>query len=219
MRAVIFANGELTDGPAARAALKPDDLIIAADGGAHHCQALSLTPGVVIGDFDSLSPADLAGLESAGAELIRYPVRKDQTDLELAVRYALEQRVDQILVFGGLGGRWDQTLANLLLPAHPDFWGIPIVYLDGDQRIYPIHGSGVIEGHPGDTVSLIPVGGPARGVTTRGLEYPLNGGVLPFGSTLGVSNALTTARASVTVEEGLIVCVVLRTDSNQRRKY
>ena len=208
---MIVANGELGPGArqAARALVRPGDRVIAADGGALHCRALGLTPETVIGDFDSLTPPDLAALEAAGARLVRHPVRKDQTDLELAVRWAVETGADDIVVLAALGGRWDQTLANLLLPALPGLGQARLRLVDGDQQIYLIRGKGRIEGRPGDTVSLIPIGGEARGVTTDGLDYPLQRGTLPFGSTLGVSNALSAEAATVTVEVGTVLCVVI----------
>jgi thiamine pyrophosphokinase len=212
VRAIVVANGLLgPDAPeAVRAlALGPADRIIAADGGAAHCRALGLRPDVAIGDFDSLSDAELAALEAAGAQVVRHPAHKDQTDLELALRWAVQNGADDIVVLAALGGRWDQTLANLLLPALPGLEGVRLRLVDGPQQIYLIQRETRIEGRPGDIVSLIPIGGPARGVTTEGLEYPLNGGTLPFGSTLGISNVLVGASARVTVAEGIVLCVVI----------
>lgn len=208
-RTVIFANGELTNPTAARRALRPDDYLIAADGGAHHCRALGLTPQVVIGDFDSITPEELNALRDGGSRIIQHPARKDQTDLELALAYAIEHQADDILILGALGGRWDQTLANLLLLAHPAWRGARIHVLDGTQHIYLIQGETTIEGQPGDTVSLIPVQSNARGITTEGLEYPLMNGTLPFGSTLGISNVLVGNQAKVEVREGMVICVVI----------
>ena len=84
MRAVIFANGDLNDPQSVLHHLRPEDLLIAADGGLHHCHTLGLTPQVLIGDFDSLTEGDLASLEAKGTRLLRYPPAKDYTDLELA---------------------------------------------------------------------------------------------------------------------------------------
>jgi thiamine pyrophosphokinase len=208
-RTVIFANGELTNLAAARQALRPDDYLIASDGGAHHCRTLGLYPQVVIGDFDSLTPEELKALQDAGSQIIKYPVRKDQTDLELALAYAIKQKADDIFILGALGGRWDQTLANLLLLAHPALNSACIHVLDGTQHIYLIQKETTIEGQPGDTVSLIPVQGDAWGITTQGLEYPLTNGTLPFGSTLGISNVLVGNQATVEVREGMVICVVI----------
>jgi thiamine pyrophosphokinase len=208
-RAVIFANGLVSDLDAARAALRPADRLIAADGGQRYFRRLGLTPHVVIGDLDSLEPAEVERLHRAGVRLERFPARKSETDLELALRLAVTEGAQDVVVFGALGGRWDQTLANLLLLAHPDFRAARLRLLDGPQQIYLVQGRTAIEGRPGDTVSLIPLYGDAAGVTTAGLEYPLDRGALPFGSTLGISNVLLAAHAEVEVEHGLVVCVVI----------
>jgi len=208
-RTIIFANGLLADSAAARAAIRPADRLIAADGGLHHLLALGLTPHVLIGDLDSVEPAEAAAVEAGGARVERFSPRKDQTDLELAVRLARAEGASDILIFGALGARWDQTLANLLLLAHPDFRAARLRLVDGAQQIYLVQSHAVIEGQPGDTVSLISLQGDASGVTTHGLEYPLHDGRLAFGSTLGVSNVLLEARASVWVTQGLLACVVI----------
>ena len=207
-RAIIFANGPMTDVAAARASLRPGDRLIAADGGLRHLQALGLTPDMLVGDLDSVQPGEAAALEAGGVRIHRHPERKDETDLELALRLALEEGAGEVVILGGLGGRWDQTLANLLLLAHPDFRAARVRLLDGAQQVYLVQGETHIEGQPGDTVSLIALGGDAQGVTTTGLEYPLTEGRLPFGSTLGISNVLVGERATVRVREGVVGCVV-----------
>jgi thiamine pyrophosphokinase len=209
LRAIIFANGPMADLEAARAALRLGDRLIAADGGLRHLRALGLTPHVLVGDLDSVDPAEAEALEAAGVPVQRHPARKDETDLELALRLALAEGARDVSILGALGGRWDQTLANLLLLAHPDLRSMRVRLLDGTQQVYLVQGETVIEGQPGDTVSLVPLGGDAQGVTTTGLEYPLSGGTLPFGGTLGISNVLVARTATVRVESGLVACVVI----------
>jgi thiamine pyrophosphokinase len=213
LRAIIFAGGKLAHPDQDRTHLRPGEWIIAADGGAHHCLALGLAPTIAIGDFDSLTPAELHSLESAGTELIRHPRHKDETDLELAVRLASGRGADEVLILGGLGERWDQSLANLLLPAAPGLERLKLRLVDGPQEITTLRGgeSLALHGQPGDTVSLIPLGGDALGVTTRGLEYLLEAGTLPYGATLGVSNALTAETASVSLSKGLLLCIHIHT--------
>ncbi len=211
MRTVIFANGTLNDAHQIQAALLPGDLVIAADGGARHCRMLGLTPAVVIGDFDSLSSAELAQLERDSAQVVRYPSRKDFTDLELALQHAVSLGADEILVFAALGARWDQTLANLLLPAAPGLEHVRIRLLDGPQEIILLRAG---EAHPlsgkaGDTVSLIPLGGHAHGITTTGLEYPLTDGTLYFGATRGISNVMLGEQATVSLKDGLLLCTII----------
>lgn len=209
MRTLIFANGELDHLPIK---IQPDDFIIAADGGARHCLQLGLTPNVIIGDFDSLTAEELTSLETAGARLIRHPARKDETDLELALLQAIELGASEVVILGALGARWDMSLANLLLLTHPNLRHPHVRVLDGHQEITLLRGGERIElrGQPGDTLSIIPLRGDARGITTQGLEYPLDRGSLLFGATRGISNVLLHQIASVTLEDGLLLCVVIR---------
>jgi thiamine pyrophosphokinase len=211
LRTVIFANGELKH-PARQGMgmdLRPDDVIIAADGGAHHCMALRVFPTYVIGDLDSLSEDDLKILVAHGAVVLRYPTRKDFTDLELAIQHTLEMKPDEIVIYGALGSRWDQTVANLLLAAaYPE---AAIRLSDGEQELFYIYPGEAhrIPGQPGDTVSLIPLGADAEGVTTFGLEYSLNDEALVFGGTRGISNVILEPQPSVRLRQGLLLCVVI----------
>lgn len=204
MRAVIIANGWLNQA----VVLSPEDLLIAADGGAQHCLEKGLHPAYVVGDLDSLDSDQVARLESQGAQFVRYPSRKDQTDLELAVDLAQNLGYTEVMILGALGARWDQTIANIMLPAARPALQISLV--DGDQEIHLLRTGEEIRlpGTPGDIVSLIPLAGTAAGILTRNLEYPLQGEDLFFGSTRGVSNVMTAAPAIVSLKEGLLLCIV-----------
>lgn len=207
MRAVIFANGELRDAEAVVAQLSDSDLVLAANGGARHCAALGLTPAAVIGDLDSL-PAELrTQLEAEGVEIVGHPRRKDQTDLELALLWARSAGAEELQVVAGIGGRLDQTIANLLLCVHPELQQLPITFLDGSRRAMTVRRKLTIRGRPGDRVSLIPLDGDAAGVTTSGLEYRLLEGRLPFGATLGISNALAEPQAEIRVRSGQVLLI------------
>jgi len=207
MQAVVFANGTLHLPPQWQEMVAQADLIVAADGGGHHCLRLGVKPQVLIGDLDSLPAPEVARLAAQGTQILRYPAQKDETDLELALRYAVEHGVDEILILGALGGRIDQTLANVLLLALPTLEGIKARIVAGDQEMFLIRDQALIEGQVGDTVSLLPIAGDVTGVTTEGLEYPLQQGALKFGPALGVSNVLTAPVARVQVERGLLLCI------------
>ena len=156
MRVIIFSNGQM-DPSAIKNAITSQayDLLLAADGGASNCMSLGLTPAVVIGDLDSLSQVQQDNLRSQGVKFIQYPERKDYTDLELALTYAQAKGAKEILILGELGARWDQTVANLLLPAR--FPTMLISLLDHGQEIHylPAGKALRIYGQPGDIVSLM----------------------------------------------------------------
>ncbi len=206
-RAILFANGRLTDPQAARALIAPSDVIVAADGGAHHCRALGLRPQVVVGDLDSLAPDLLAELTAADVLIELYPPDKDETDLELALRAALRLNVTQVIILAGLGGRWDQSLANLLLLAHRDFAALDLKLIDGPDTFVVVRDRAVFQGAPGDQLSLLPLAGDAEAVTLKGLRYPLKRGTLRYGLTRGLSNVFVQAEAVVTLGRGILLAV------------
>jgi len=210
MRAIIFANGELGDGHNARDLLRPDDLIIAADGGTRQALAVGVIPRIIVGDLDSLSPGDLAQVKAAGARIVRFSPRKDETDLELALLHAAREGAAEILILAALGGRLDQTIANVLLLSLPELRELDVRIVEGEQEAFLIRNEARIEGRPGDTVSLIPLGGDVVGVTADGLEWPLSDDTLHFGPARGVSNTLVAEQAHVRVRRGMLLCVVMR---------
>jgi len=206
MQAAIFANGIVDD---AGFVFSGNDLIIAADGGLHHCRSLSITPDVVIGDIDSLAGDDIKWLQIAGVEIIRYPAKKDQTDLELALKLAIDRGADEIVVFGAMGGRWDMSIANILLPAEQNLSNATIRIIDGRHEIMLLRTGKEItfHGEKGDILSLIPLGRDTLGITTIGLEYPLKDDILKLGSSRGISNVFIENSATVLLKQGLLLCV------------
>lgn len=208
MRAIIFLNGVINNYPQISHWLRDDDYLIAADGGARHCAALGLRPAVLVGDLDSIPPELLAEYEESGVLIERHPPRKDETDLELAVGRAITDGADEILLLGALGGRLDQTLANLLLPARHD-WPVPILLADGRQLARVLRGgeSVTLTGSPGDTVSVVPMSAEVTGITYTGLEYPLVNATLGLGTTQGVSNRMAEKSATIRIARGILMVV------------
>ncbi len=206
-RALIFVNGLLPNPDAARALLRPDDFLIAADGGTRHALALGLTPHVVIGDLDSLPEGERQRLERAGARLIRHPADKDETDLELALAYALQEGFRTIRIIAALGGRLDQTLANLALLTDPALAGVDVRLDDGVEEAFFVRDQATVRGRAGEVVSLLPWGAPAEGVVTEGLRWALHGEALIPHKSRGVSNEMLGAEAAIRLRAGLLLCV------------
>ena len=173
-RVVIFANGKFPDLEAARALLQADDYLIAADGGVNHLLKMGILPEIVIGDLDSIDEDTLLQLTSAEVNIEQYSEDKNETDIELALRYAIELQPTSILIVGALGGRLDQTLANLSILTDPTLSGTDIRLDDGVEEAFFCRaaaakgGQAEVRGRSGDTVSLIPWHGPVEGVATRG---------------------------------------------------
>lgn len=214
MRAVVFVNGEVRDYAALQGWLQgwlqPGDYLIGADGGTRHILALGLRPDAVVGDLDSLAAETVAELAAQGVAVERYPVAKDQTDLELAIERGLRVGASEILLLCALGGRLDQTLANLLILAQRR-WPVPLRLAEGDELAQVLRSGEylTLNAAPGSTVSAIPLSAVVSGITYTGLEYPLVDATLTLGSTRGVSNVVVSSPATVTIKEGvlLVVCV------------
>ncbi|MGC9521827.1 MAG: thiamine diphosphokinase [Anaerolineae bacterium] len=210
MRVVIFANGVIQDlDDVSSRWIRSGDILAAADGGTRYALEAGLMPDYVIGDLDSLSDELRTRLTSAGTEFHTSPAAKDETDLELALMWAAETPgVTEIVILGAFGGRPDQELANMLLLALPDLVAHHVLMVDGAwtvQLIRPgVHT--VLQGSPGDRLSLIPLGGTARGIRTTGLAFPLEGEALAFSKGRGVSNRFEAELATVDVQEGLLWC-------------
>jgi thiamine pyrophosphokinase len=210
LRAVIFANGEVPDYKTLASIIRADDVLICADGGLRHTLALGLRPRILIGDLDSVEPGQVLALEAQGIEILRYPVEKDETDLELSLEWAISEGCRELVVAGGLGGRIDHVLANLALINHPKFIKKDIRLDDGSVEVFLIHGEAHLQGKAGDLVSLLPVDEETEGVETQGLRYPLRGETLYGYRTRGVSNEMLTAEAVIRVRKGGLLCVHTR---------
>ncbi len=209
-RAVIFANGKIADWSAASDLIRAGDLLIAADGGARVARKLGFTPDVLIGDLDSLPAREVKRLEDGGTRVIRHPVEKDETDLELALDFALGEGAGEILILAPFGGRLDQTLGNLSLLNRDDLRGIQVRMDDGRDELVLIHAHANIVGSAGDIVSLLPLAGEAGGVTTHGLDYPLKHETLYPQKTRGISNRMSGGSAGVSLETGTLICIHTR---------
>jgi thiamine pyrophosphokinase len=204
----VFVNGVVDDYAALRSWLQPGDYLVCADGGTRHCLALGLMPDVVVGDLDSVDPAELPRLAASGVAVQRHPVDKDQTDLELAIEAALAAGADQVLLLGALGGRLDQTLANLLILAQRP-WPAPIRLAEGRQIAQMLRSGETLtlDMPPGSTVSALPLSAQVTGITYAGLKYPLADATLEFGSTRGISNQVIRSPASIRIGAGLLLIV------------
>jgi thiamine pyrophosphokinase len=199
-------------------------LVVAADGGAAHAATLGLRVDRWVGDGDSVDPALLGLLAAAGVDIRRLPIDKDATDAEVALEAAAEAGAGQVTIIGALGGpRIDHALANVELLGHPAIAGRPAVMYDRDGArlsllVAPDASGGAVTrafaGRAGDLVSLVPLGGSARGVTTDGLQFPLRAEELAVGRTRGVSNVRIGTAARITLESGRLL--VIETPANLR---
>ena len=186
---VVIAAGEAD--PSMLQRLPAAAPVVAADGGVDVALALGLEITVAVGDFDSVTSSGLATIERTGAQILRHSEAKDATDLELALDVAVKLGAERIVVVGDPGGRLDHLLAGLLLLGHERYAGVEIdALIGGAASVHIVRVERVLEGEPGELISLLPLHGAAERVTTDGLAYPLRGETLEPGSSRGVLERL-----------------------------
>ena len=208
MLAVVVADGEPAseDAGVARRA----DLLVAADGGARWLAAQGLRPNLVVGDLDSLDRREIERLQESGARVVPQPAEKDASDTELAVEAAITAGADRIVLVGAFGGsRVDHELANLMLLVEPAFSQVDLRLQRSSTLVRGISGnrSLVIEAEVGETVTLLPLGSDAIGVSTRGLRYALDQETLLMGRSRGLSNVVIGQPASVSIRAGSLLVI------------
>ena len=196
---VVLAGGP--DAPTA-VELPPGVTVIAADGGSELAVALGIGVDIAVGDFDSIAA------EKVGAAAIeRHRPDKDSTDLELALAAAVRLEPERVLVLAGAGGRLDHLLGGLLLLASERYARIRIDAQIGTAAVHVVRDRRTLAGEPSELLSLFPAHGPASGIVTEGLLYPLRGETLMPGSTRGVSNVFAASRARIALEQGVLFVV------------
>jgi thiamine pyrophosphokinase len=206
--ALVFAGGDPS--PADLVDHLPDAaLVVAADSGLEHAVALGYHVDLVVGDLDSVDGTALEAAVAAGTVVERHAAEKEATDLDLALAACRTRGVTVATVVGGHGGRLDHLLANVMMLGAPRFASLQLDAWMGTARVRVVRDGELarVAGEPGSLCSLLAVDGPARGVITEGMRYPLRGEVLMPGSSRGVSNELSMPVATVSLVTGTLLVV------------
>ena len=207
MKAVILAGGDVTATDALKNACRDADLVIAADSGLRHAAPLGLSPDIVVGDFDSVTEEVLSSYPDLPR--LEHPAEKDLLDLELALGYAREQGATTFLIVGGLGDRFDQSLAAVLIAARWTEGGCDVSLRSGDRAVYLLaqEATRTLELPSGQLFSLLSLAETSV-VSLAGAKYPLRAHDLRFGVGLGVSNEVARSPLTVELKGGLLALVL-----------
>jgi len=200
-KCIIVGAGEFSG-------LRPEftaEYIIAADGGFDKLAGCAITPDLMVGDFDSLEGCDIA----SHTQVIRFPAEKDASDLELSVEQAVDRGFDCFYIYGALGGRLDHTLASIAVLVGISKKAMT-GWLIGENEVVTAvtDGKVVLKARESGSISVFPAGETARGVSLKGLKYPLNNATLTHTSTHGLSNEFIGEEAVIEVREGTLVVVI-----------
>ncbi len=211
MKAVLFAGAKIEDYSFCKAYVEQADIIICCDGGMHHTKALGIKPDYIVGDFDSAMPEVLEEYRRMGISIRQFPTHKDETDMQLGLFLAMEQGATQITMIGGIGDRFDHTLANAHLLLHLLKNGVKGVLVNEKNRVELIDKETILYGKKGDLVSTIPLSMIVEGVTLEGLEYPLTDYNLALDDTvIAISNVMMGEEAKVSIKSGYLFVMQTR---------
>ena len=184
----------------ARRAAGAFDYIIAVDAGFAYLDELGIAPDMAVGDFDSL------GYVPKCKRVSRHPVKKDKSDMELAMEKAMDWGHDDLVIYGALGGRLDHTIANLQLFAKFSERDVCVTAIADTYAVRLLTGPDVFELPPlgAGTVSVFSANDTAQGVIERGMAYSLDDEPLSNRTSRGLSNELVDEEATVAVESGTL---------------
>ena len=180
--------------------ISDDDLVIAADAGYRTLVRLGARVDRVVGDFDSL------GEVPVHPNVEMHPAEKDETDMMLAVRVALQEGCRELRILGGLGGRLDHTFANLQTLVYIARRGARGWLIGGGASVIAIAGGEIAFSKAAKgIISIFSADGTAQGVTLKGLKYPLTDYTMTAEMPIGVSNEFIGMPSSVTVRKGVLL--------------
>jgi thiamine pyrophosphokinase len=203
---LIFIGGDPPH-PNVRLRLPADAFVIAADSGYTHAIAMGFVPNELVGDMDSITAVDLSDARDSNILVSQFPTDKNLTDTELAIASAIVRKSTRITVVSGGGDRFDHVLAMVHSLASCAL-AVDTTLLIGTARVsYATYTKEFrINTQPGNTISLIPIGGAAT-VTTTGLQWELDNDTLQSFASRGVSNIATGDSVSISVTDGSIAVI------------
>ena len=181
------------------------DLVIAADGGYDTLLRLGIAPDLLIGDMDSIASA------AVGVELLRFPVKKDETDTHLAYLEGVKRGYTEFALYGCVGGRDDHTFANYSLLIYAKRQKNKVKLIGKECDAFAIKNESItLSGEVGKHFSAFAFSGEARGVYISGLEYEAENITLTPDFALAVSNRFTESVATVSVDDGELILMTER---------
>ena len=208
-QAVVVLNGDFNSPDQFyKDIINCSDIKLAADGGARLFKSLNIEPEYIVGDFDSLTEAELDFWKERNVTLERHPVDKDKTDGELSIDYCNRLDCDTIILIGSMGGRFDQQLANIYLLEYSLNLNIEAVIREKNLEIGIIEESKEISGYQGWHLSLLPLDKKVDDISISGTKYDVDGLELLRSYTRGISNRVVDDVFRITVGKGRLIYIL-----------
>ncbi len=206
MKCLLISGGSITDYSILESAAQSADMIICADSGILHAEKLGITPDVWVGDFDSADSTN-----HLCKRMVQLPVEKDDTDTMSAARIIVQSGADSAALFGSTGTRLDHTLANLFVLKFLLDNGVN-ASIEDEHNIVFLHQNGSVDisAQEGRFLSILPFCSTPKSVSITGVKYPLCDADLSDNHPIGVSNQITSQKATLTVDNGCVAVFLSR---------
>ena len=185
--------------------LTPDkgDLLICADGGLEKALQYGFNPDLVIGDFDSMPLPD-----SCPCPVRVLPVKKDETDTAACIKEGRARGYREFRIAGGMGGRFDHTIANLQCIADCASRGEQGWLVDAQNRVTVLHpGTYIFPGLEKGKFSLFAFTERVKNIDLNGTEWELKQAELVQNVPIGCSNWYKSEQITLKFTEGLLILV------------
>lgn len=209
MKVAIFGNGSYKDVCFYAEYLKhyQPQLTLCADGGLKIMSKLGRVPDVLLGDFDSVATADLEQMKQK-TTVMTYEKRKDFTDVQLCMQYAIEQKCTEMVLFGVLGTRADHSLVNIYLLKYAFDHGIKAKIVNEYNEIFVMEKYMMLENVAHKTISVLPYSDVIRGISFKGMSYPLTNAEMKKENPYGISNYACEDIVEIKIEKGMAIIVI-----------
>lgn len=208
-RCVIVGGADINNYEYIQSRLCEDDFIIFCDSGLRHLNALQVTPGLIVGDFDSHDNPHL------DVETIILPCEKDDTDTVYAVKEAIKRGFDNFLLIGVVGARLDHTLGNTSILLYLDSLGKKGCIIDDYSEMEIVCDRPAYVEDSFSFFSLINISGTAKRITIENAKYPLNDGEITCEYQYGISNeVIKGSTAIIKINEGKLLLIKVLANCN-----
>lgn len=208
MKAVVFTGGAISNYDFCNEYIEVADLIVCCDSGMEHTKKLNIVPNYIVGDFDSVSSDTLKYYDALNVPTYKFPTEKDETDTQLGIDVAVREKATDIVIIGGIGSRFDHTLANAHLLLGLVKKGIRARIVNENNSVELLSKSSTIYGKIGDLLSTIPLSMLVKGLTLKGVKYPLENRNLYLDDELvAVSNVFINDKVEIIFEDGFLFAI------------
>lgn len=198
---LIISAGDNKNSDKLKEYAQKSDYIICADGGWIYAEKCGITPNILVGDFDSCEEPKVF------LPKVKLPTEKDETDTQYALKNVFSKSPSSIVIFGGIGDRFDHSYANVCLLYGCVQHEIKAFVTDGKTKIYMTDNELVLNEPKNTTISIYSFSDVSYGVSIEGFKYSLNNATLTKFDVVGTSNLTTKEKQKICVENGILIVV------------